>query len=309
MAEVVVIGGANVDIKGRAAARLMPGTSNPGTVTGSPGGVGRNIAENLARLGVDAALVTCVGADSHGELIRSATAAAGVDMTMTTTVDVPTGVYLAVLDSTGEMTTAVSDMRAIDSLCPERLTPHAATLAAARLLVADCNLPVASLSWLSRLASQAGIPLLVEPVSVAKAQKVLKIEPVRGVTYITPNRPQVEALTGISAIVPAARSLWDRGFRNLFVHAGGEGVYVCEPPEEPVHVPAFAVEPIADVTGAGDAAVAGIVFGLLTGFAAVEAARLGQAAAAVKLASPATVAAALSRDRILVMTGLARGRP
>lgn len=309
MPEVVVIGGANVDIKGRAAARLVPGTSNPGAVIVSPGGVGRNIAENLARLGVDTALVTCVGADPHGELIRSATAAAGVDMTMTTTVNTPTGVYLAILDSTGEMATAVGDMRASDSLGPERLIPHAAILAAARLLVADCNLPVASLSWLSRLASQAGIPLLVEPISVTKAQKILEIEPRRGVTYITPNRQQIEALTGISAIVPAARSLWDRGFRSLFVHAGGEGAYVCEPAAEPAHVSAFAVEPIADVTGAGDAAVAGIVFGLVSGFAAVEAARLGQAAAAVKLASPATVAAALSRDRILVMTGLARGRP
>ena len=45
----VVIGGANIDIHGAPAATLNMGDSNPGTVRLSPGGVGRNIAENMAR--------------------------------------------------------------------------------------------------------------------------------------------------------------------------------------------------------------------------------------------------------------------
>jgi sugar/nucleoside kinase (ribokinase family) len=83
MPEVVVIGGANMDVKGRAAERHQQGTSNPGTVTVSPGGVGRNIAENLARLGIDAALITALGHDANGALLREACTSAGVDMSMT----------------------------------------------------------------------------------------------------------------------------------------------------------------------------------------------------------------------------------
>jgi pseudouridine kinase len=52
MRKVVVIGGANVDVKGRASGPYLSGTSNPGRVTVSPGGVGLNIAESLSRLGV-----------------------------------------------------------------------------------------------------------------------------------------------------------------------------------------------------------------------------------------------------------------
>ena len=49
---VIVFGGANIDVKARIEGHAVEGTSNYGAITRSPGGVGRNIAENLARLGV-----------------------------------------------------------------------------------------------------------------------------------------------------------------------------------------------------------------------------------------------------------------
>ncbi|MFC6343949.1 winged helix-turn-helix transcriptional regulator [Nocardioides hankookensis] len=48
---VVVVGGANMDVKARSRRSVVAATSNPGTAAMSAGGVGRNIAENLARLG------------------------------------------------------------------------------------------------------------------------------------------------------------------------------------------------------------------------------------------------------------------
>ncbi|MEI8181049.1 PfkB family carbohydrate kinase, partial [Aestuariivirga sp.] len=66
MPRVIVIGGANVDIKGRSRGSFVAGTSNPGEVTVSAGGVGRNIAENLARLGISVSLVTALGQDANG---------------------------------------------------------------------------------------------------------------------------------------------------------------------------------------------------------------------------------------------------
>jgi len=62
--EVVVIGGINVDIKSRVDAPLVMATSNPGTTTVTAGGVGRNIAESLARLGVRTSLISAVGDDA-----------------------------------------------------------------------------------------------------------------------------------------------------------------------------------------------------------------------------------------------------
>ena len=77
---VVVVGGINADLKARTSAPLVPGTSNPGTATLTPGGVGRNVAENLTRLGTPAALVGVVGEDTIGTLVLEATAEAGVDV-------------------------------------------------------------------------------------------------------------------------------------------------------------------------------------------------------------------------------------
>src|SRR6266850_5910429 len=63
---VVCIGGANMDIKCRIAGKTVMGSSNPGATVLAPGGVARNVAHNLARLGVGAALVSAVGRDAFG---------------------------------------------------------------------------------------------------------------------------------------------------------------------------------------------------------------------------------------------------
>ena len=78
--EVLVIGAASVDIKARARGPLQRDTSNPSSIRFSLGGVARNIAENLARLGVHATLLSAVGTDHFGQRILEHTLAGGVDM-------------------------------------------------------------------------------------------------------------------------------------------------------------------------------------------------------------------------------------
>ncbi len=63
---VLVIGSAGIDLVGRASRPLQPGTSNPGRLRLSHGGVARNVAENLARLGTEALLISAVGDDTQG---------------------------------------------------------------------------------------------------------------------------------------------------------------------------------------------------------------------------------------------------
>ncbi len=306
MAEVIVIGGANVDIKGRAQSLVLPGTSNPGQVTISPGGVGRNVAENLARLDVDVALVSMVGDDANGQLVRAATAKCGVDVSMIGTGSAPTGTYLAVLDGSGEMVTAVNDMRVIDDLSPGFLAQHEGRLAAADLLVADCNLPVSSLAWLASLSARAGRRLLIDPISIPKSRKLLALRVEAPLFALMANRLQIESLTGQSELEAAAKQLHRMGFENVVIHLGREGVMVSEGSGPTAKLPALPVEGIADVTGAGDAAVAGLTLGLLMGLTLLDAARLGQAAAALNLQSLNSVAEDVSRDRLFSLAALAQ---
>ena len=292
MARVIVIGGANVDIKGRAGSAYMAGTSNPGTVTLSAGGVGRNIAENLGRLGVPVALLTALGDDQYAEFLRKRCAEARIDMSLAMTVRGATGTYLAVLDEKGEMMSAVSDTSAIEGFTPDHLASASRKLSEADLLVADCNMRSECLAWLCRFAARGGQRLLIEPVSVPKATKLLEFGRPDPVFAITPNAQQLHALSGGDI-----QRLHALGFANVVVHHGSAGALASDGAMQ-AKISPVPVSSVADVTGAGDAAVAGLICGLLEGRSLAQAAQLGQCAAAIKLSSAQSVASGLSLDSL-----------
>jgi len=302
MARVIVIGGANADIKGHTSRSFVGGTSNPGDVSVSAGGVARNIADNLARLGHETSLVTVLGDDANGAIVREACKAAGVDLSLTLTGPHPTGTYLVVLDHRGELVAAVNDMRSIEWLKVEHLEAIARELAQADFLVADCNISATCLAWLCDFSNARNIPLLIEPVSVPKAKKLTSFTREAPVFAITPNLQQLLALTGEKKQPQAMARLHAMGFENIVVHLGGKGAHVSSPQGEADIAPLKA-DAVADVTGAGDAAVAGLVSGLLEGLPLPKAAQLGQAAASVKLLSRDSVPHDLTRARLKEIAG------
>ena len=302
MPRVIVIGGANLDIKGRASGTFVGATSNPGEVTVSVGGVARNIAENLARLGLDVSLLTVLGDDANGRLVRETTTGAGVDLSLTLTGPAATGTYLVILDRHGELQSALNAMRAIEWLKPQHLEAVVDRLAKADMLVADCNIDVSCLEWLCAFSAKTGVRLLIEPVSVPKAKKLLKFVRPKPVFAITPNQQQLEALTGEIEFGAAIADLHNLGFENVIVHRGGQGVVASSTTGQSI-VAAIAKKAVADVTGAGDAAVAGLAAGLLEGLSLAKAAALGQAAASIKLSSRQSVADELNRDRLKGIAG------
>jgi pseudouridine kinase len=99
---ILVIGSAGVDIVGRAAVPIQTKTSNPGRVRISYGGVARNVAENLARLGLDVVLITAVGDDSPGKRLLADAAEIGINTDHTLILSSrSTGAYVGILDERG----------------------------------------------------------------------------------------------------------------------------------------------------------------------------------------------------------------
>ncbi|MFO1034307.1 MAG: carbohydrate kinase family protein [Hyphomicrobiales bacterium] len=284
MSGIIVFGGANIDIKAKSTAPNLLGTSNPGEVSLASGGVGRNIAHNLARLGAEVAFVSVVGDDAHGEEVLAATSAAGVDISRVQRTHLPTGAYVALLDHDGEMITAMNDMRAIDELKPSDVRAHAEVIAAARFVVADCNLRQ---DTLSALAGMARGKLVVETVSVPKSRKLMALLAEGPVFLASPNFDQVEALAGTRDIADAFAFLHGKGLENAVLHAGAEGAFVSDGADVE-HVDAQPPARIVDVTGAGDASVAGLVFGLYEGLSLADAAALGQQLAGRVIGSAAS---------------------
>jgi pseudouridine kinase len=291
---VVVIGGANVDIKARSSGRITPTTSNPGGASMTPGGVGRNVAENLARLGVRTFLVSAVGRDPLGDGLLSQTVAAGVRCEYVQRTEVSTGTYTAVLDRDGELVVAVSDMAAVDALGAGSVNEARDIITTAGLLVLDGNLASATLSHASDLAAAAQVRTILEPVSVPKAGLIASsISADRPLYAVTPNRDELAALTGLPArtdrqLQKAADSLHRRGVEHVWVRLGARGSLFSAASSGTAWLPAGTAT-VADVTGAGDAMLAGFCYAVLGGSDPVVAARYGQAAAVLTLASPHTV--------------------
>lgn len=304
---VLVIGGSTLDLKCRSGAALQLGTSNPGMTSRSAGGVGRNIADNLARLGTQTTLITVIGQDADGDYLMQESRAAGVQLAHVIRASQPTGRYVAILDNTGEMAVAIADMTAMEALRPEHLHPARDLMRQASLVILDGNLPPDALRFALESAATAGVAVLLDPVSTPKATRLAPLlEAHRPVQTLTPNLSELEAITGqrLSGdddLCRAAASLHDRGVSQVWVRMGDRGSLLSEAggaggirqtlmPAEP-HIDG---NEVVDVTGAGDSALAAFAHALLQGHDPIQAARFGHAAAAFTIRSPETVRADMS---------------
>ena len=284
--QIIVVGGANLDIKSQVAGKTVPGTSNPGWTETSPGGVGRNIAQNLAQLGVRVGLMTVIGEDSTGDRLRRNARTVGIDTSLMLRRKGSTGTYSVTLDAAGEMLIGVSDMRLIDAMKPSDITQHKEALGAADLLVTDGNLPLPCLKALLLIAKRAEIPLVLEPVSVPKAKRLKPLlQEGLPITALTPNRDELAELTGLAVknerdLARAAARLHELGVTHVLVGLGADGCFLSSADEGQHVIPARKRSAIKDVTGGGDAMVASLAHGLACGATALQAARKGQELAA-----------------------------
>ncbi len=285
---VVVVGGANLDVVARSDETVQGATSNPGRTVSTAGGVGRNIAENLGRLGARVVLVSVVGDDEAGRRILAQTRDAGVDVRHVVTSPHETGSYTAVVGPDGELVVAVADTRAIETFRPGDVPER--TMREASLIVADGNLPVPTVQ---HLLDGGDVPVMFDPVSAPKAARIAPLlDGTRTLHTITPDRHELAALTGLPTgtakeIVRAAQALIARGVQRVWVRRGAEGSLLVT--ADDVHtLEAYRVTPV-DVTGAGDAMLAAYARGIVAGARDVEAARDGAAAAYLTIGCADTV--------------------
>ncbi|HEY7834945.1 MAG TPA: carbohydrate kinase family protein [Ktedonobacterales bacterium] len=299
-ARIVCIGGANVDRKAHCLAPARWHTSNPVQVSESYGGVARNVAENLGRLGCRPLLLTAVGDDGEGADLLAATAAA--DVATGQALRVPgarTGSYTAVLEPSGELVIALNEMGVTDELTVDALAARWERIAAAGLVFADTNLPPATLDYLIARCRDERLRLVIDPVSAIKAARLP--ERLDGVSAILPDRLEAAVLAGLPAGPTAdgadqAPDVWealaarirDRGARAVVISLGAAGLFYSS---SGVSFQSAALGgAVVDVTGAGDALAAGFLLGLLEGEPPERCCRLGLAAAALTVRSDRSVA-------------------
>jgi pseudouridine kinase len=296
---ILVIGAAGLDTKGYLAGPVQGGTSNPGTIRVSNGGCARNVAENLARLGETAILLSAFGKGRSGRRVREQTADAGVDVSLAIdSAEHHTAAYMAIYDHEGRLMLSVDDMEVMTLVTPAVLYAHRRLIRQAAHIVVDANLSPASLNTLLREAARCGVPVSADPTSVPLAGR---LKPhLSQLHIVTPDIPEAEVLCGHplrntrTQGIAAAKQMVAMGVQVAVVTLAELGVCYATP-EVSGHVPAVKTQ-VVDRTGAGDALTAGVVFGLSHGFPVDEAVRLGAAAAALTLQQNDSVCQTLSLD-------------
>lgn len=257
---VACIGGCHVDAKAVADGPVLPGTSNPVRVTRTAGGVAGNVARWLTRLGVAAELHSIVGSDEAGRSLLETLRSEGVDVGgVRVADDAPTAVYTAVIDGTGALALGIADMEIYDHL-DEAWADEVLSATAASVIVLDANPTPGAIAAL--VGGKSGRWIAADPVSVDKARRM--IGALAGIDVIFPDGPEAAVLGGAATTHSAAIAIHGLGPAAVVVTIGAEGVVVADG-NGVLARPAVQPSAVVDVTGAGDALVAGYVYATVAG--------------------------------------------
>ena len=299
---VICIGGMNVDRKFYAKKELIMRTSNPVSSSVSIGGVGRNIAENLGRLGENVVMLSRVGDDQDWYLIKS-TSESYMDLQHVEVCQAQeTSTYIAIIDSDGDMSMALANMAICDSMTVSWLERYESLLSRSKALVVDLNLPQESLFYLIQLARKENLGLAIIPVSVPKMFNLPKN--LTGVDWLIVNQNESEfffdkPLDSGGDIEDLAKLWLETGLKQVLITRGAESMlYANHNGQRHFMTPKF-IPQVIDTTGAGDSLSAGVLFGWLNYFDIQETLEFGLTNSYYTIQSQDTVRKNLSRYSFL----------
>ncbi|XP_022611851.1 pseudouridine-metabolizing bifunctional protein C1861.05-like isoform X4 [Seriola dumerili] len=331
--DIVVIGGINVDFIAKAKAKTMHyGQTNPGSVCQSFGGVGRNIADSLSRLGHRPLFISAIGADSHSDAVlnyckhMNTSGVARLEEQSTAT-------YCVVITESGEMSLGMGDMDIHQQITEQYVSKFEEQLSSATLVCLDGNIPVSTIDYVCHVAKKHNINVWYEPTDSQKARKPFLSDAWKSLSYSSPNLvelctmnktlgiPTPEVLPSsleevLNVAVALSRPLLEH-LHCLVVTLGSNGVMVCgehnagsvnlQPRKQKrrrqlcaVHYPALIVtaEETVNVSGAGDSLAGALMAGILQQQDTDSCVQMGLLAARLSLASPHPIAPTLTLDLV-----------
>jgi len=295
---VICIGAAFVDELFHMQEEMIMGSTVPASVTKTVGGVSRNIAHQLALLGVDVQLISVFGNDSDGDWLKQTCTNANVKLDASITKEGLSGKYTAILNLDASLFTGFLTNAATNLITPQHLEKHKALLQTASYLLADANVSVDAGEWLLAFTNETGIPLILEPVSVPPARKFKDVN-LSGLHLITPNEDELPVLCSEKALFTQHQieELINKGVENVWLHNGKLGSAIYNK-ERSITLHAPEIE-IVDCTGAGDGSLSGFILGKTLGKEDVDCLKLAHTLSAEILQVNGAIATHLDQQKLL----------
>lgn len=311
MKRVFVVGASNMDICAKSCAPIREADSNIGIVSNACGGVGRNIAVALKRLGFGVSFLTAIADDTFGRDIMASLKADSVEPVAPFFSKagfgggLRTGVYSFILDSNGALLCGINDMGINEELSPTFVEKYNNVLEDADYVVFEANIPVETIEYLGSLAKD-GVKLAADCVSVSKCGRLSNV--LCDLYLLKANYSEACALAGMEDAsenggpkdpLAVAQRLAGKGLERGIITLGKDGAFCFEVQAfEGGGLEWYRVSPptkeIVNANGCGDVLFAGFLSALSKGGSLKESLEFGQKAASVNAMSHEAVAKELS---------------
>ncbi|MCP4070302.1 MAG: ribokinase [Hyphomicrobiales bacterium] len=253
-----------------------------------PGGKGSNQAVAAAMAGGEVHFLSKLGRDPFADMALATWAKAGVIPEVTQHDDSYTGAaYIFVEEATGDNAIIVCPGVAT-TISPADIEAKADLIANSAVFVTQLEQPMDAAMRGLEIARAGGALTILNPAPAAELpQGMLEL-----CSFVTPNETEAEAITGvcvqsIEEAKKAAGIFLDKGVGAAIITLGERGVLYHDD-NRSVHVPACYAGAVVETTGAGDAFNGGFATALARGRDPVEAARFGNATAAISVTRPGT---------------------
>ena len=285
--QIFVIGGINIDIKGVADSGKSAGDSYKGKIIFTPGGVARNIAENMARLGMKVYLFGTTGDDYFGNYIIRESKRSGVNTEfINKCASVETAKYLSVSSEANKIFYAVNDMSESSGKTNLKYIRSVKTiLENSSMIVIDANLKEDVIEEIIELSDRKQIPVFADAVSSEKTIVFKNLK--RKIDYLSVNENEFKSIFGKNNLSEVFKNKKQKelfqNFGHILLKKGSSGVSLIETANRTVTKCKALKTKIAEPNGAGDSFNAGFIFGLMNGYSKHEAIRMGTCASYLTL--------------------------
>jgi pseudouridine kinase len=297
-----MIGGCALDITARSYEKMIAKTSNPGEITLSYGGVARNVLEVLCKLNSVPFFITCIGNDEFGDILETHLRELDVYPLGVLRSRRKTALYDCMLNSDGDMESAVADMKIFDEISPIVIAKFEKQIQNAPIVFIDANIRLDTAIAVATLCEKHAVPLFYDPTSVPKSLLFLHDDFLKRVTYIKPNRDEIIAMASklkgrqIDSIDECLDTILKKGVKNILLTLGEKGVIVANRSGN-THFKPLTVR-VVNTTGAGDNFCGGFMYGVVHGKSIETCVRYGQNASKMAIETELSVNPELSETKI-----------
>jgi ribokinase len=298
MSRILVIGSSNTDMVIKTEKLPAPGeTILGGTFLMNPGGKGANQAVAAARLGGKVTFITKRGNDLFGNQAVGLMMREGIHTQyIVKDMELPSGVALITVDSTGENSIVVAP-GANGNLLQEDIPATVFETTKYEILLLQLEIPVNTVEYSAVAASEKGIKVILNPAPARKLSDNLLMH----TWLITPNETEAEIITGvritdIPSAEKAAELIRERGVKNVIITLGEAGAYIMSDNFTGL-IPGIKVIPV-DTTAAGDVFNGALAVAISEGKSLNEAVVFANKAASISVTRMGAQASAPYRNEI-----------